>query len=174
MVENIHSRVLPDNALGIRSPSPNEIGLIPTITHPESEQMNDTEDPNEEPTAGRNRVRKWFTSAGNYLGNVAHDKLDVSDFKDQKAHQFPEVPGEVLRNPALERISNQYSRLREERAGSTYAASIASTSGIEGSVTPPPTQESPRPEMSPATRPKRSNTLEVPSPAHVHRRSESH
>lgn len=96
----------------------------------------------------------------------------IPDLSSQNAHRFPEVPGEILRNPALERISVQYSRLREDRAASEYAASVASMSGIEGSSTPPPTHDSPRPETSPSRRPKRRATLEVPSPAeaHVHRR----
>lgn len=176
-VEHTYTPQLGDNALGISSPSPNEIGLIPTITHPETEYEEpgtDVEEHPDQPTAGRHRVRKWLTAAGNYMGNAAHNKLDVSDYNDQKAHRFPEVPGEGLRNPALERISQQYSQLRDERAGSTYAASVASASGIESSSAPPPMHDSPRPETSPARKPKRRDTLEVPAPAHVHRRSESH
>lgn len=168
-----------ENGLGIRSTSPNAMARIPTITQPDLDQdhsFNRRESGEGQPTAGRNTVRKWLNSAADYLGNAAHDKFDVSDYKNEKARGFPEVPGEVLRNPALERISTQYSRLREEnsRAGSTYAPSIASTSGIEGSSTPPPPlHESPRPETSPARKPKRRDTLEVPAQVHGHRRSES-
>ncbi|KAL5113736.1 hypothetical protein ACEQ8H_008378 [Pleosporales sp. CAS-2024a] len=158
----------------------NDIGRIPTITGPgigpstTAETFRETDD-DDEPTAGRPRVRQWFTSAANYLGNAAHQKLDVSDYKDQKAHTFPEIPGEPLRNAALNRISIQYDELRKERlrAQSTYAASIVSTSGLEG-VSTSPNYASPRPEQSPVHRPKRSNTLDVPPPAHLRPRTETH
>ncbi|KAI4677635.1 uncharacterized protein J4E84_008953 [Alternaria hordeiaustralica] len=171
-----------ENGLGIRSESPNAIELIPTITHPGSEHpqpspsSHDDQQENtqaDQPTAGRNVVRKWLTSAGNYLGDAAHEKLDTDHVgNDEDTHRFPEVPGEILRNPDLERISRTYSKLREERENSVYAASIASTSGIEGSTSPPPIQDSPRPDISPVCRPERRATLEVPKEAH--RRSESH
>ncbi|KAH3977655.1 hypothetical protein HBH70_106560 [Parastagonospora nodorum] len=165
--------------LGIRTTTSNDIGRIPTITEPAVErsatagtQHRNGED---DPSAGRPRVRQWFTSAANYLGNAAHHKLDVSDYKDQKAHAFPEIPGEPLRNAAIGRISEQYTVLRAERsrAESTYAPSIASNSGLEGGSTPP-THASPRPDISPSRKPKRKNTLEVPTPVHIHRRTESH
>ncbi|CAO2658005.1 Nn.00g072650.m01.CDS01 [Neocucurbitaria sp. VM-36] len=166
------------NRSDIRSASPHDIGLIPTITGPdlEHQQSDDARSCQSEPTAGRNKVRKWFTSAANYMGNAAHEKLDVSGYNDEKAHRFPEIPGEDLRNPALERVSTQYSQLRKKnsRAGSTYASSIASTSGAEGSPTSKALQGSPRPESSPTRVPARRATLEVPTPAHTHRRSESH
>ncbi|OAL54171.1 hypothetical protein IQ07DRAFT_533057, partial [Pyrenochaeta sp. DS3sAY3a] len=173
-----------DNALGIRSTSPQSMARVPTITEPESERFPPFE--NEPETSdsrrngvitSRNKVRKWFTSAANYMGNAAHNKFDVSEYNDEKSNKFPEIPGEGLRNPALERISTQYSQLRKEnsRAASTYSPSIASNYGNEGSATsPPPRQESPRPEISPSRRPARRDTLEVPTPAHIRRRSESH
>ncbi|KAF1851414.1 uncharacterized protein K460DRAFT_271768 [Cucurbitaria berberidis CBS 394.84] len=176
-LEHSPSRSSRDNALGIRCASPHDFGLIPIITQPDLEQHQDIDAAHihqSEPTAGRNKVRKWLTSAANYMGNAAHEKLDLSN--DKEIHRFPEVPGEGLRNPEFERISTQYSRLREEnsRVGSSYAASVASTPGIGGSSTPPPPQESPRPETSPARKPARRNTLEVPKPAHLHRKTESH
>jgi hypothetical protein len=161
-----------DNALRIRSESPNEISQIPTLTHPESDDQDDSsQDPQaDQPTAGRHRVRKWLTTAGNKLGDAAHEKLDPDhDRKDDEMHKFPELPGEILRNPDLEQISRTYSRLREENANSTYSASIMSTPGIES---PPPTHDSPRLHTSPSRQPKRRDTLEVPKEAH--RRSESH
>ena len=168
-----------DYGLGIRSASPNDMRLIPTITQPDVEQDVPEEvhhhEYEDEPTAGRHRVRQWFTKAANYLGNAAHQKLDTSDYNDQQAHRFPEIPGEPLRNPALQRVSRQYSELREQnsRAESTYAPSITSTSGLEGGSTPP-AQTSPRPETSPSRTPRRRDTLEVPTPVHIHRRNESH
>jgi hypothetical protein len=159
------------NALGIHQ---NDISLAPTITQTGVDQnfasgslQYDTE---HEPTAGRAVVREWFTTAANYLGNAAHQKLDFSDYKDEKAHTFPEVPGEPFRNRDLERISMQYNQLREQNS---RAESVHSTSGLEsGSI--PPVHASPRPETSPSRRPRRRDTLEVPTPVHIHRRTSSH
>ncbi len=171
-----------ENGLGIRSESPNVTELIPTLTHPGSERLHanpashdDQQDHHQpdQPTAGRNVVRRWLTSAGNYLGDAAHEKLDPDHVRnDEDTHRFPEVPGEILRNPDLERISRTYSKLREERENSIYAASIVSSPGLEGSSSPPPMQHTPRPDISPVRRPERRATLEVPKEAH--RRSESH
>ncbi|KAF1936409.1 hypothetical protein EJ02DRAFT_359169 [Clathrospora elynae] len=178
-------RDLASNPSGIRSESPYEIALIPTITHPGSEQdqprdsSQDRRDRTsqdhleEQPTAGRHVVRKWLTSAANYMGDAAHNKLDPeAHHNDEATHGFPEVPGEVLRNPDLEHISRTFSQLRRDRANSSYSASIISSLGIEGTPSPPPTHDSPRPETSPARKPKRRDTLEVPK--EVHGRSESH
>jgi hypothetical protein len=155
------------NALGIRSESPE-------ITHPGSDYHQDDgpqDPPADQPTAGRHRIRRFLTAAGNRLGDVAHEKLDPDhDRKNDETDKFPEVPGENLRNPDLEHISRTFSRLREERANSTYSASVVSTPGLESP--PPPSHDSSRPETSPARRPKRRDTLEVPK--EVHRRSESH
>jgi hypothetical protein len=171
------------SGLGINlssSPETREMHLIPTITEPGLEQaetggahQNETTD---EPTAGRPRVRQWLTKAADYMGNAAHHKLDVSDYNDQKAHGFPEIPGEPLRNPGFERVSMQYSQLREQnvRAESTYAASVNSVLGQEDASTPPASHTSPRLEISPSRKPKRRDTLEVPTPVHIHRRTESH
>jgi hypothetical protein len=152
------------NALGIRSESPNEISLIAPVTHPGSDHHQDSgpQDPQtNQPTAGRHRIRNFLTAAGNKLGDVAHEKLDPDhDRKNEETDKFPEVPGENLRNPDLEHISRTYSRLREERASSTYSASIMSNPGLES---PPPTHDSSRPEASPTRRPKRRDTLEVPT-----------
>jgi hypothetical protein len=162
------------DALGICSESPSGIGLNPTITRsgPDHDHQNDSSQGSQAgpPTAGRHRVRKLLTAAGNKLGDAAHEKLDPDhDRKDNETNKFPEVPGEMFRNPDLEQISRTFSRLREERASSTYSASIMSTPGIES---PPATHDSPRPDTSLALLPKRRATLKVPK--EVHRKSESH
>jgi hypothetical protein len=163
--------------LGIETFSSNDMGRIPTIEEPGMERSatERTHRPEDEPTAGRPRVRQLLMSVANKLGNAAHTKLDVSDYKDKRAHNFPEIPGEPLRNAALERVSEQYNTLREQnsRAESTYAQSIASTPGLE-EVSAPPPHASPRPDTSPSRKPKRKNTLEVPTPVHIHRRTPSH
>jgi hypothetical protein len=162
------------HGLGI-TPS-NGLELIPTITIPAVERAPTTRtvqrESDEEPTAGRERVRHWFTTAANKLGNAAHQKLDVSDYKDHEAHRFPEVPGEKLRNRDFERIDKQYSQMREiSRAESAYAASIASATGLEGGSNSP--HPSPHPEHSPSRAPPRRDTLEVPTPTHKSHRNGS-
>lgn len=162
----------------LRSPT-DDLRLIPTITQSNFERTPTSRtlphDHEDEPTAGRPRVRQWFTTVANYMGNQAHQKFDTSDYRDQRAHNFPEVPGEGLRNQRLSETRERYSELREQnsRAESTYAPSINSTYVPEGGSTPP-AQPSPRLSVSPSRRPRRRDTLEVPTPAHVHHRSGSH
>ncbi|KAF2127904.1 hypothetical protein P153DRAFT_342858 [Dothidotthia symphoricarpi CBS 119687] len=181
-IQRFSERNAEGNALRLWSSSPNHLGLIPTITHPDNEQDQQENERRLEhgdgPSAGRHRVRRWFTSAADYLGQVAHDKLDVSDYNDRRAHRFPVVPGEEFRNPEIHRISSQFSQIREQRA-SIYAPSIASTSGI-GDVPAPPGPGSPpidaspgssRPDTSPHRTPRRRDTLEVPVPAHIYHRT---
>lgn len=155
--------------MSIRTPSPHALGRIPTVNEPESEYDDDTpahrHQREQEVAFGRNKVRQWFSSAAEKMGNAAHERFDVSDFRDEKAHGFPEIPGEGFRNPALERISTQYSLMREEssRAGSTYAPSVISNSGFDDRDSlPPAAPDSPRPDGSPPRKPKRQDTLEVP------------
>ncbi|KAK1908187.1 hypothetical protein P3342_013507 [Pyrenophora teres f. teres] len=169
------------NGLGIRSESPNDISLIPTITHPVSERdyPDDTSQEYRQgdrkknlPTAGRHTMRKWLASAGNYLGDTVHEKLDpTSHSNNEDMHGFPGIPGEEFRNPDLDRISRTYSQLRRDRASSTYTASIRS--GIEENASPTsPVHDIPRRETSPMEPPKRRDTLEVPK--ETHGRSEPH
>lgn len=171
------------NGLGIRSRSPDDIRLMPTITHTdhddalqgvETQREEHQSVEHREPTAARGRIREWLTSAGDYLGNAAHEKFDTSDFHDKEANRWPEIPGEDLRNAGLPQTHRQYSQLRERTssAASHYEPSNASVSNVEIDVSLP-LVESPQPEISPTRRPVRKNTLEVPAQAHVHRRNES-
>jgi WD40 repeat protein len=112
---------------GIHTTPSNDLRFIPTITIPAIERAPTTRtaqhESTDEPTAGRPRVRQWFTKDANYLGNAHHKRLDVSDYKDHKVHRYPEVAGEKLRNFTLERPDIKYSLLRRQssRAESTYA-----------------------------------------------------
>jgi hypothetical protein len=166
------------NALGIRSMSPDDIRLMPTITHTDHDQsmqgMGIQPEEHHEPTAGRGRIRKWLTSAGDYLGNAAHEKLDVSNFHNKEASKFPEIPGEDLRNAGLPQTHRQYSQLRERTssAASYHEHSNASVSNMENGFSPS-FVESPQPEISTLRKPVRKNTLEVPVQAHTHHRNES-
>ncbi|KAL6711094.1 hypothetical protein ACN47E_006969 [Coniothyrium glycines] len=165
-----------ESTLGIRTPSPNEMALVPTITYPEPEYAEDhghgdrfNDSFYNQPTAGRHRVRRMLTRAADYMGNAAHEKFDTSDFHDTKARQFPAIPGEERRNPDFDRVHLQYDQLRQEnsRAASEYAASVTSISGMEGSSTPP-AHNSPQPEDCHTPHTKRRDTLEVPASAYVH------
>ncbi|EOA91417.1 uncharacterized protein SETTUDRAFT_162129 [Exserohilum turcica Et28A] len=152
------------NALGIRSESPYDVSLIPTITYPDSDsdhlnEMTSDGHQSDHPTAGRHKIRKWLTAAGNYLGDAAQEKLDREHSRtDEATRGFPEIPGEGFRNPDLEIISRNFDRMREARAGSTYTASIRSA-----------VDEAQHPEASPAQSPRRRDTLEVPKETYQRR-----
>lgn len=91
----------------------------------------------------RRKVAKTLTKIGNYLGTAAHDQLE-SEFKHGKALDFPEIPGEEHRNPALPQIRERYNPIvtpavndPPSRAGS-FINSVASRHSGEYSsaVTP--------------------------------------
>ncbi|KAH7026597.1 uncharacterized protein B0I36DRAFT_330982 [Microdochium trichocladiopsis] len=63
--------------------------------------------------ASRRRVAEVFNSMANYLGTAAHDRFDDSDFKQGKAVDFPEIPGEAERNSRLGNIREAYNPQRE-------------------------------------------------------------
>jgi hypothetical protein len=123
--------------------------------------------------ANRRRVARWLVTAGNYFGNAAYDRLGVFGYNHSRARDFPEIPGEERRNPALPQIRRDYSERRElvlreqySRTGSS-AASISSTTDIEGNLTSSGLASS-RPETSlrlSGTR-VRPDMLEVPSPVY--------
>ncbi|KAK2802009.1 hypothetical protein FQN51_004919 [Onygenales sp. PD_10] len=161
-------------------------------------------------TGGRRKIAKALTTIGNYLSNAAHDRVDDSEFKTGPALDFPEIPGEIRRNPELTRIRGQYNQDRGDatptptlRGRSGSFRSVASSIDLEGlsrvpsrgsSRSPSPIPRSrphaltlesgrtssdshPHPPSSPLTstpnaRPKRRDTLEVPTAAH-HSRNHS-
>jgi hypothetical protein len=150
-----------------------------SLTLPRRHQAADQES-FDKPTAGRARIRQWFSTADNFLRNAAHQKLDVSDYQDQEAPRFPEVPGEMLRNPAFERIEEQYSQMREiSRAESAYVPTIASASRLGAGSNLPYLSLHPesiglepsiRSQPGPPSLPSRRDNLEIKSPIHHHQR----
>lgn len=87
------------------------------------------------------KVAKPFTAIGNYLAS----QFDESEFKSGKAADFPETPGEILKNENLPQIRKKYNRDADwdvtparrgspSRAGS-FTGSFASGFGVEGSST---------------------------------------
>jgi len=63
--------------------------------------------------ANRRRVATAFNTMANYLGTAAHERFDDSDFKQGKAVDFPEIPGEAERSWNLQRIRKAYNPARE-------------------------------------------------------------
>jgi hypothetical protein len=136
--------------------------------------------------AGRRTIADFFTKTGNYLGTAAHDKFDISQFKEGPANRFPEVPGERGRNPNLSKVERDWTErvsrdpMRLSRVGSS-ANSFISTNAVEGTSTTGARDGSPRiadplrsprmesplrsPRMdSPGARTRvRRDTLEVPA-----------
>ena len=135
----------------------------------------------------RRKVAKTLTAIGTYLGTAAPDRFDDSEFKRGKALDYPELPGEELRNENLPQIRRDYNKSREEddenvlhmhhsRTGS-YAGSIASRRSAEvgssraASPHSPPLQNDRTsfdvPNQTGGMRRTRRDTLEVPSPSHL-------
>lgn len=105
-------------------------------------------------TANRRKVAKALNTIGGFFTTTDPDRFDDSEFKHGKALDFPELPGEEHRNPALYQIRVQYNHGRDlsgnvtpSRAGS-FIGSVASGLEDEGSsITPRPA--SPRSSLSP-------------------------
>ncbi|KAF4620188.1 hypothetical protein G7Y89_g14633 [Cudoniella acicularis] len=145
--------------------------------------------------ANRRRVANALTSVGNYLGTAAPDRFDDSEFKQGKAVDFPEIPGEDYRNSNLPQIREQYNPTRDASGNATPSIRAPSRTGsVERSSSRAASPQSPRsphastfpverPSLdisnsptsptspsftSPRGRPtRRRDTLEVPSPTHL-------
>ncbi|KAI0172675.1 hypothetical protein GGR52DRAFT_417172 [Hypoxylon sp. FL1284] len=144
------------------SPTVQETGLFtgpsPIVTSPErvyrcpstSDSGRDIS-PERTSTAGRDvghrrKVAKVLTKISNYLGTASEHQFDDSEFRHGKAMDFPEIPGEEMRNPALMQIRQVYNQPRDEdeNAGSSpgkrpsrsgsFARSVRSTTSAEGSA----------------------------------------
>jgi hypothetical protein len=119
--------------------------------------------------AGRGKVRNWLERASTYMSDAAHDKLDTSDYRDEKAHTYPQIPGENLRNELLHRTSTGFEEKKEEKKrAASYASSTRSAREAEGPSTPPAETLS-RPDADSdaiVQAPRRRDTLEVPPVAY--------
>jgi hypothetical protein len=153
----------------------NDLYTMPTITTRPS-QIHDSHPRSTTVDAGRRTMAKFFTKTGNYLGTAAHDKFDISHFKEGPAVGFPEIPGERGRNPNMSKVERDWSERvsrdpnRMTRVGSS-ANSFISANGVEGNSTTAVRDGSPRaaePFGSPRTESPggrtraRRDTLEVP------------
>jgi hypothetical protein len=141
--------------------------------------------------AGRRKVAKTFTAIGKRLGTAPPNLFDDSEFKSGNAGDFPEIPGEVNRNPTLPQIREQYNLPRDSdghvtpvhrgrsRSGS-FNGSVTSDIGRERSLSrsrAASPQSNNRPSMEMQNQPSspgspgswmhvRRDTLEVPGPSH--------
>lgn len=99
----------------------------------------------------QSHVARVFTAVErglDYLSNPAADRYDDTDFRSGRANDFPELPGEEHRNPALKQIRKLYNAPREEdgsrargsrdrsRAPSFTGSVSSRVSGDDGSTTP--------------------------------------
>ncbi|RFU28503.1 hypothetical protein B7463_g7840, partial [Scytalidium lignicola] len=122
--------------------------IAPTTTRSASEYSSQARRSGRVDAGSRLKVAKALTTISNYVGTAAPDLFDDSEFKQGKAVDFPEIPGEEHRNRALPQIREQYNPSRDadgnvtpmlrprSRAGS-FNGSIVSGLNIEHSSTMP-------------------------------------
>ncbi|KAF7942417.1 hypothetical protein BELL_0386g00050 [Botrytis elliptica] len=131
----------------------------------------------------RRKVANVLTAIGNYVGTAAEFRLDDSEFKQGKAVDFPEIPGEDQRNPKLPHIREAYNQTRDADGNITPILRPSRAPSINGSIisgldiecgTGTPEPASPRlptsqfsPSSANGDKPRaRRDTLEVPSQVH--------
>ncbi|KAM0250871.1 hypothetical protein ACHAQJ_008449 [Trichoderma viride] len=86
-------------------------------------------------SGNRRKVARALISVGNALGAKAQDWFDDSEFKSGKALDWPEVPGEFLRNKRLPDIRNIYNPHRDAEGRATpLPRSRSRASSYMGSV----------------------------------------
>lgn len=59
-------------------------------------------------SGNRRKVAKLLTTVADYVGTAGHGQFDISGFRRGEASAFPEIPGEVNRNPKLGQIKKRY------------------------------------------------------------------
>lgn len=63
---------------------------------------------------GRLTVAAKLKALADYMGTASPERFDISAFRDSRANDFPEIPGEPLRNPQLKQIRDTYNEHRED------------------------------------------------------------
>ncbi|PGH29434.1 hypothetical protein GX50_07814 [[Emmonsia] crescens] len=135
-------------------------------------------------SGNRRKVARALTKFVVYLSDAAHERLHDSEFKNGKALDFPEIPGEIRRNRALPHIRNQYNTYRDTdwnvtpslRGRASRAASFTSSIyGLDmesGSRASKPASRSPSPSSSPivSRRPHASTISGDRAPPEIHNR----
>lgn len=108
-----------DNAIDDSFPHENGMHLASTISRPYGGHDHEVTRTTTVDDGSRRKVAEAFIKIGNVLGTAARDWLDDSEFKRGRALDFPEVPGEVGRNPDLSRIRSQYNQRRDSAGNVT-------------------------------------------------------
>ena len=125
----------------------------------------------------RHVVASTFERIGDILGTPAPEAFDDSKFQRGPAADFPEVPGELERNAELNRIKEQYNKmrdaapLRKQRSRTGSFISERSETGLGIEVSSEGNSQTEDTVTGPSNPPKerskeRSATLEVPKPAY--------
>ncbi|KAK1246591.1 hypothetical protein MKX08_000393 [Trichoderma sp. CBMAI-0020] len=104
-------------------------------------------------SGNRRKVANMLISVGNALGNKAHNWVDDYD-KSGKALDFPELPGEIWKNPNLPKIRHTYNVPRDAEGNATPLPRSRSRAGSYRGA-------SPQPVLSPS----RSQSVASPSPS---------
>ncbi|KAL9619207.1 MAG: hypothetical protein Q9160_006142 [Pyrenula sp. 1 TL-2023] len=145
----------------------------------------------------RKRVASRLTKINHFFTNAGDDRANDAEFKQGKALDFPEIPGEQQRNPELYRIREQYNQPRDEEGNVTtglrrqrsraasFTSNISVRTGLNSaapsrkgslesqrlSTDEPQTPAAASAEGTLAALPPRRSTLEVPQPpARAHHR----
>ncbi|KAF2494336.1 hypothetical protein BU16DRAFT_71120 [Lophium mytilinum] len=161
---------------------------LPSSRSADSTASDVVKEPERVDAGNRKKVANMLTSVGNYFGTAAHD--DVAEFKRGRAVDFPEIPGEEHRNPALAHIRESYNprrdaegnltpSLRKQNSRGSFMTMGSGTGlGIEGvALDSSPTNKTSLEMQHLATvstaessgikrPPKRRDTLEVPPAIH--------
>lgn len=147
----------------------------------------------------RKKVASRLTKINHFFTNAGDDRANDAEFKQGKALDFPEIPGEQQRNPELIRIREQYNQPRDEdgnvttglRRQRSRAASFSSNISVRNgansaapsrrtslesqrhSTDEPRTPAAASTEGTTAAPPPRRSTLEVPpqTPARAYQRT---
>jgi hypothetical protein len=122
----------------------------------------------------RPRVAKALIAVSNCLSTPAQDQFDLSWFKRGKARNYPEVPGEALRNRMLTQVRGKYNQSRDadgnvtpvlrgshSRAGS-FTSTVPSGIGVEDNSTTPTAASFPSPFVPPPI-PRRPHAATLPA-----------
>ena len=98
---------------GSHSPRNAESSSSDGLDRADTQGPEPSEQPSRVPDAGaRRRVAQTLITAGKYFGSRANNLFDEYEFKNSRATDFPEIPGEEHRNPDLNEIRRQYNQPR--------------------------------------------------------------
>ncbi|KAL2820170.1 hypothetical protein BDW59DRAFT_118582 [Aspergillus cavernicola] len=100
-----------------------------TTTSPPPAPVRPTRHPTTD-VGSRRKINARLMRFGNYLSIAAHDRLHDSGFKQGRALDFPELPGEELRSGTIHRIREVYNHPRDSNGNITLSRA-GSTVGVD-------------------------------------------